>query len=250
MPQPAQLVTTRAKTDPELVGSLHSELHLVLQTRHSQLLVRGRNVKGKPTIIGLLGFADRLRLIWQASEENDPYADWWLLKVHDSLAATDARIATDVRQLRERMGTGRTLQIAPAAVKDPFRMALRFSTAYAFRAARTLGDFDELVCLAFTAKHVGVLPVQQTHSIVRGCAKRIRAVFNLPLTYRRLGIQRGGNGADQPAMQRAEDLMGVLPDDIAKGRRRAPLAPPIRGKQAVEVPPLTTTTDADSVVFD
>jgi hypothetical protein len=29
------------------------------------------------------GFADRLRVIWQAARNDDPYADWWLIKVHE-----------------------------------------------------------------------------------------------------------------------------------------------------------------------
>ena len=70
------------------LNTLQSEIYLTLQTRHAQALVRGRNVPGKPLIVGLVGFADRLRLIWTGAKQNDPYADWWLIKIEDAINAT------------------------------------------------------------------------------------------------------------------------------------------------------------------
>ena len=237
------------KTTP-LVGRLRTDLTLVLQTRHSQLLVRGRNTMGKPPIPGLLGFSDRLRLIWHAAGENDPYADWWLVKIQDSLAAIEARIATESHKLEELMKTGRTLRLAPAEVKEPFRMKLEFSTPYAYRAARTLGDFDELVCLLFTAKHLGMLTDEKVHDIIRGCARRIRAIFLLPLHFKRLGITRQDFIKGDLVCQRAKDLMGILPTDISNGSRRAMFAPPIQSDQTRNLPTSTDVVGEDRLVFE
>ena len=46
----------------------------------------------KPAIIGLIGFADRLKSLWQAIRFDDPYADWWLLKVEDAVADTRVQL--------------------------------------------------------------------------------------------------------------------------------------------------------------
>ena len=247
-------VLRRAQNSAErpqtLAGSLHSELHLVLQTRQAQLLVRGRTMNDKPRITGLIAFSDRLRLIWQAAEEDDPFADWWLVKIHEALSAAEARIETEINPLKLQLRSTRTMHIAPAEVKEPFRIALRFSTPYAYRAARMLGEFDELACCAFTAKHIGMLNNDQCHTALRSSARRIRAAFNLPLRFRRLGVMRGPVFESHPSFERAEELMGVLPKDVLSGERRAPLAPTIRGIDARAVPPVISESVNDDVVFD
>lgn len=231
------------------VEELTTELQLVLRTKQAQLLVRGRSVQGKPLITGLLGFADRIRLIWQAAEEDDPYADWFLIKTHDSLSVAEDRIHSEISKLEERLRSTRTFFIAPTEVKEPFRMTLRFSTPYAYRLARALGEFDELSCYAFTAKKIGLINSDQCHGTLRGTARRIRAVLNIPVSFRRLGLirQNGITGTD--SYKRAQDLMGSLPADVLDASRRAPLAPLILGVAARDIPPVTTET-ADDVVFD
>ncbi len=74
---------------PEALGPLRGQVWLTIQTHQAQQLVRGRNgTPDKPAIIGLVGFADRLRVIWQAARNDDPYADWWLIKVHEAIEAS------------------------------------------------------------------------------------------------------------------------------------------------------------------
>jgi hypothetical protein len=55
---------------------------LTLQTRYAGRLVKGRQgAADRPPITGLLGFANLLRAIWHGARADDPYADWWLVKV-------------------------------------------------------------------------------------------------------------------------------------------------------------------------
>lgn len=250
MEQVARTNLNGAANEQNFGGPLHSELHLVLQTRHAQMLVRGRAVKDKPLISGLLAFADRIRLVWQAAAEGDPYADWFLVKVHEAIAVAEARIETEMKQLRLLLQSTRTLHVAAAEVKEPFRMALRFSTPYAYRAARMLGQFDELACRAYTAKQIGLISDEQCVTVVRACARRVRSVFNQPARFRRLGVTRDSATDSHPVGQRAEELMGVLPKDILAGERRAPLAPRIRGTNAKEIPPVIHENANDHVVFE
>ena len=231
-------------------GSLHSELHLVLQTHHAQLLVRGRDIKGKPLISGLLAFADRLRLIWQAAESDDPFADWYLVKVHDAIATAENRIEAERKQIQTLLKSSRTFEIAPAEVKEPFRMALRFTTPYGYLAARLLGEFDEMVCQAFTAQQIGTLSDIKCEEAIRLCARRIRGLFSLPQRYRRLGLARCDGLVDEPTFERAERLMGAIPRDILEGTRRAPWSPKIRGSAAAPIPPSTNESVHDGAVFE
>ncbi len=79
-------------------------------------LVRGRPAApGKPAIIGLFGFADRLRGIWQGARQDDPYADWWLIKIHDALVAAEQRIQAGQQTLAERRAASPALEVMVAA---------------------------------------------------------------------------------------------------------------------------------------
>ena len=74
----------------EQPGALRAVVTLTLETRQAQRMVKGRSgTVDKPAIMGLIGFANRLRVIWQGARADDPYADWWLVKIHDALDVTD-----------------------------------------------------------------------------------------------------------------------------------------------------------------
>ena len=218
------------------LNTLQSEIYLTLQTRHAQALIRGRNVPGKPLIVGLVGFADRLRLIWTGSKQNDPYADWWLIKINDAINATSNSLRNSQMEVSSKLDEIQALRIAPAASKDPFRFELRFATPYAFRAASTLAQFDTLTRDALTARHTGLLTGEQSQDLIFRFSHKIRSIFNLPFSYRYLSIDRARPESWKEVQKRAERLMGVLPDDIRAGKRRAPLAPDICVNTEMDLP--------------
>ena len=79
-------------------GALHGQVWLTIQTNQAQQLIHGRaGTPDKPTIIGLVGFANRLRVIWQAARNDDPYADWWLIKVHEAIEVAGTYLVTSKR---------------------------------------------------------------------------------------------------------------------------------------------------------
>ena len=139
-------------------GALQGEAWLTLQTRHAQRLVRGRAAApDKPAIIGLFGFADRLRGIWQGARQDDPYADWWLIQIHTALAAVKQRIQAGQQTLAERLAASQTLAVTVAVSQKPYRTPLRFANPYAYRGARWLGEYDNLARGVLSAVHVGLM---------------------------------------------------------------------------------------------
>ena len=69
--------STAENQNESVPGALQGEVWLTIQTYQAQSLIRGRRaVDGKPAIMGLIGFADRLKSLWQAVRFDDPYADW------------------------------------------------------------------------------------------------------------------------------------------------------------------------------
>ena len=217
---------------------LRSDVWLTLQTRYAQLLVRGRDVKGKPPIVGLIVFADRLRVIWHAAAANDPFADWWLIKIHDAIAAVDSRIKHERDALRHLADQNGAFVAVPAQMREPFRIKLQFASPYAYKAAQMLAQFDAFACDSLTARHVGSLTRQHCVSNIHSVASRIRGVFNIPGRFRHLGIDREDRTSWQAKGETAQRFMGQIPIDVLKGSRRAAFAPPIVLGKEESVPPV------------
>lgn len=216
---------------------LRSDVWLTLQTTYAQLLIRGRDSKGKAPIVGLIGFADRLRLIWHAAQANDPFADWWLVKIHDAISTVDARIKFERELVQELFKKGGPFVAVPAQNREPFRIKLRFASPYAYRAAQMLAEFDSLVCELLTARQIGRMARRETTSITHAVASKIRGVFNIPLRFRHLGIDRADANSWKADGQIAKRYMGDIPQDILDGKRRASFAPPILSGAGEVLPP-------------
>jgi integrating conjugative element protein (TIGR03761 family) len=221
--------STQASTsteDQRGPGVLHGEVWLTIQTRQAQQLVRGRNgTAEKPAITGLVGFAHQLRVIWQAARNDDPYADWWLIKVHETLDSARELVnkrQTEVDVLLDQMTA---MDVVVAASSRPYRVPLRFANPYAYRGARLIAEYDTLVRTVLTGTHSGLFDRETADGFLKPCTRKIRGAFALPQGYRFLGIDRETARKGTGKAAQAAERMGVVPDDVMSGERRAPLVP-------------------------
>jgi integrating conjugative element protein (TIGR03761 family) len=220
-PIPAERTSLPAKP-----GALRGDVWLTMQTTHAQRLFHGRTATAdKPTIVGLVGFADRLRVIWQGARNDDPYADWWLIKIHEAIEMAGDAIRSsqvDFKKLLEQMDA---MAVGVAASQRPYRVPLKFANPYAYRGAKLLAEFDTLVCMALTARHIGLLDGQACEDILKASARKVRAIFMIPQGYRLLKINREQVQQVIGRSHEARQLMGEVPGDVLNGKRQAPLAP-------------------------
>ncbi len=127
------------------IGALQGEVWLTVQTYQAQSLIRGRrSSEGKSAIVGLIGFADRLKSLWQAVRFDDPYADWWLIKVEEAIAASRAQLQQVQEQLESLPPLHNGIEFGIAKSSQPQRVSLQFANPYAFRAAQMLAEFDQI----------------------------------------------------------------------------------------------------------
>ena len=207
-------------------GALRGQVWLTVQTRQAQRLIKGRNGNGdKPAIIGLVGFADRLRVIWQAARNDDPYADWWLVKVHESLEKACNRVNTEQAALDTQLEQLTALEVSLAESMKPYRIALQFANPYAYRGARLIAEYDRLVRTLLTAHHVGLLGNASMEGLLNTCASKIRGTFALPQGYHFLNVDRAALQQGTANASRARQLMGEVPEDVLSGTQQATLSP-------------------------
>ncbi len=211
---------------PEKPGVLHGQIWLSMQTSHAQRLFHGRAASTtKPAIVGLVGFANRLRVIWQGARDDDPYADWWLIKIHEGIEAAGEEVRSRKQQLAESLEQMNVLDVDIAASKRPYRVPLNFANPYAYRGAKLLAEFDSLVCMALTLRHIGLLGNQESEGIINTSARKLRSLFTIPQGYRLLKINRDLVRTSTGRSQEALKLMGDIPAEVLGGAHHAPLVP-------------------------
>ncbi len=220
-----QMIVERSKM-PEKPGALRGQVWLTIQTSQAQQLIRGRNgTPDKPTIIGLVGFADRLRMIWQAARNDDPYADWWLIKVHKAIDSAGTYIRNQQADLNNQLDQMNAMEVTVAKSLRPHRVPLQFANPYAYRGAHLLSEYDRFVCTALTARYIGLLDSETCNGLLKVCARKIRSTFMIPHGYRFLGIDRESLRRGGEKSNDARQAMGEVPDNVLSGERHAPLVP-------------------------
>ena len=100
-----------------------------------------------------------------------------------------------------------------------------FANPYAYRGAKLLAEFDSLVCMALTPRHIGLLGNQSSEDIIKASARKLRSLFTIPQSYRLLKINRELVRTSTGRSQEARKLMGEMPADVLSGARHAPLVP-------------------------
>ena len=121
---------TRTRDPIDQPGALRNETWLTLQTRQAQRLIHGRRAEhDKAAIIGLTRFSVLVRQTWTGARAGDPYADWWLLKIHDALEQSRQDIEIIQRTVAARLSSIAGVDIASACSLEPVRVPLQFSHA-------------------------------------------------------------------------------------------------------------------------
>ncbi len=231
------------------IGALQGEVWLKVQTYQAQTLIRGRrSSEGKSAIIGLIGFADRLKSMWQAVRFDDPYADWWLVKVEEAIAASRAQLQRVQQQLESQAASQSGLEFTIASSSQPQRVSLQFANPYAFRAAQMLAEFDRMLCTAMTCRHLGVDLPTALDEQVHASGRWVRRVFAVPQGFASMGVSREDLSQNTAEANKARQQMGEVPAEILSGERLPALRPVVfRRKQTEDAGESTetgATTDA------
>lgn len=211
------------------LGSLRSAISLTLHTYHASRIWRGRApAEGRPGIIGLSAYLSLMNKMKRGAEQDDPYSDWWMLRIEDKLADTKARL----QALREQVD--HVLSAVPPMLTlgenlnvQPVKLPLFANAPLGFAAIHLLADFDELARKLILAHHTALIDRSTLERWLNDGAHAMRSLFSLSQQYRYSGTTREDFAAGNAAAQAATDKFGALPQEIMDGTRRSRFAPPL-----------------------
>ena len=214
-------------------GILRGGASLDIQTRQAQRLVYGRQkTEEKEHIVGLVRFGMNMKRIWSAAARDDPYADWILLQVEETLNSARDHINALCKETETLLSTAATgIQIDVAHSLEPVRIRLQFANAYGYMGAYLIADFDQLVCMLLTARHVGLIGRDNSAKTLHHCARQVRHAFALSARWKFTLITRDDVRHNTPKAQKAKEAMstlGELPQEIIDTTKRAQIAPEIQ----------------------
>ncbi|MGH8633697.1 MAG: PFL_4669 family integrating conjugative element protein, partial [Burkholderiales bacterium] len=220
----APVATDRGLVDTP--GALRSEVWLTLQTRHAQRIFTGRRATPeKPYIIGLTRFGAILSQLQVCVYADDPYADWWLIKVEEALARSAEEIKILRHTVEEKLKSTPAIEVQLATSLLPIRVPLQFRNPFAYSAARMLADVDTLVRAVLTARHIGLMDRREGERCVLLGARALRRAMGTALGYRYEGVKRQDIREGNAQAQKARERMGEAPAEVVDGSRRARYAP-------------------------
>jgi len=232
-------------TDP-VPGKLIGTATLTLQTQQAARLVRGRaKTSDKPAIIGLLNFAAMCRTIWHGVRADDPYADWWRLKVDGAIREACAVLDEERGFLDTLFDRDDAVAVQPARSVKPVRIALNFTNPDAFRAAQVIGQFDSVACGLLALEHTGTLDRDDTRRRLERSGRVVRHVLQSAVGYRYLGVDRAAIRQGSAVAVQAREAMGECPPALLDKAYRHPVhRPPQPG--TVIAPSQPDSADPDS----
>ncbi|WP_431819392.1 PFL_4669 family integrating conjugative element protein [Burkholderia sp. F1] len=232
------------------LGSLRSAMALTLHTHHASRIWHGRAPsEGRAGIVGLNGYISIMNKMKRGSEQDDPYSDWWMLRIEEKLEHTRAALHT----LREQVD--QALADVPAALSigenlnvQPVKLPLFVNAQLGFMAVYLLADYDEIARKLILAHHTALIDRSTLERWLNEGAHALRSLFALAQQYRYSGTQRDDFAANNAAARQALEKYGALPQDVLEGTRRSRFAPPLPRRDNLRTSARATDTEPESSI--
>lgn len=167
---------------------------MTLHTKEGFHLFSGRHLTAEGRAIHIAGgqrFAAVLRSIWYLSGNDNPYADWLLITMHDRLSKLRWEIeciTAEKQQLIDVLKT-RGLSISVMRSKNPKTVELGFRSPYGYATASVIVVFDYYVRMVKTLVRKDRMSDAEGWLAVRKAERQIRALFLEPIRWERFLIR-------------------------------------------------------------
>lgn len=211
------------------IGVLRSQMTLQIHTRQASRLWFGRKPsKGKEGILGLNGFLSITNRINIGSRQDDPYSDWWMLRVEEKIEQVSARLKSLQVQVNEVFASvPSTFTLSENLNVQPANLPVFAGSHLGYLAIFVLAQYDEVVRKAMLASHIALIDrLTLDHWLERG-DHVLRGLFATVQEYRYSGINRKDIMLGTAGAYAAAEKFGEVPPDIMDGTRRSRFSPPL-----------------------
>ena len=181
---------------------------------------RGADAAGKlPPIPGGRRFAAVLKSIWHLSANDNPYADWILIRMYESLVAIRAHLSRVITAREEAIEIlkRKGLSLAVMGSRSPKTVELGFRSPYGYATAEAIVEFDYYVRMIKTLIHKDRMSDDEGRAAIRELGRELRALFLEPIRWERHLLRE-----ELRPLSRSDFLPGA--DELAHQRVRAVVA--------------------------
>lgn len=165
----------------EMVGTIQSHAVLKLHTRLASSLWLGRpedKAKNIRPIVGLARFGRQAATIWQESAKDNPVADMTLINIEERFKIASDLLTTNLAAVKELLeGQDTFEEIEDSESVTPMVVRLDFNNHWGFRGAKLLKQYDDIVRLCLTARHLGLYSKEDWEKLVSDSGRRLRGFF-------------------------------------------------------------------------
>lgn len=226
------------------LGALRSDITITLHSRMGTQLWNGRQAvfeKGKRVQGGISSMPFILKNLTQIqrdAENDDPFADYYLLNFEAKVIAHRAEMQKLIDEMGERYASSipEGIDISRCENITPAKYQILSNSQLGFQLIYLLTEFDVFSRTVATAQHIALLTRQEASKLNDKGANLVRQCFGVVETYRHSGVTRldaaENNARYQEACKRFK--LDGLPQDILSGERRANFAPVIRNPSIQE----------------
>ena len=162
-----------------------------LHTKDAYRIFTGRGADGAgklPPIPGGRRFAAVLKSIWHLSANDNPYADWILIRVYQSLVAIRSQMAQAIAAREAEFDALRRkgLNLSVLRSRSPATVELGFRSPYGYATAEAIVEFDYHVRMVKTLVLKDRLSDEDGRAAIREIGRGLRALFLEPIRWERL----------------------------------------------------------------
>lgn len=207
---------------------------MTLHTKDAFRMFTGRQADMEGRIMPIAGgkrFAAVLKSIWYLSGNDNPYADWILIRMYHGLLELRTHLARVTQEREDAIALlhRKGLSLFVMASRRPKTVELGFRSPYGYAAAEAIVEFDYYVRMIKTLIHKDRLSDGEGRAAIRELGRRMRSLFLEPVRWERYLLREELRqlsrsdflpGADEEAGKRvkaAVALFGELPRKVFTG---------------------------------
>lgn len=194
---------------------LSGDVILRIHTQKAQSLFRSSWDTRK---MGLFQFAAVMTHIYQASDQDDPYADWIILKITKTLEALNQDIEDSIMEYEQALKKYRGVEVEIFGSRYPFKVLADFATPLSYMTSYTIANLDYLLRQAFTFRRLGILPESQENA--QQLFWSVKVMMSQCRKWQQTGITRQDVREQNAKAKSAKEKMGKLPQKILDQEKR------------------------------